>query len=264
MAGEWVLGAYQRELAPENAARFWRVLVRHGCWLTGAATSSRSTQVREGVLQITTAGAGTAHRMPEGVEYLHQHPGGARQGRVALPGARYRGAGARAVVVADRAAARWGMGGAGTGRQEAPVSGVGDEQLVAWEFSGVAAEVGGDAQTLLAAWGDGIGLATPWVGLLGQEQRLGVLINPAPGRSPSLWLGPALPPGRPFAVQLAIHGGWGRAASSGGGAMLRPGRRCAGHVAGRGAAGVAVAVGRGARSARGGGSAVSGMDLEWL
>ncbi|MFN8538929.1 MAG: hypothetical protein U0232_15825 [Thermomicrobiales bacterium] len=59
--------------------------------------------------------------------------------------------------------------------------------------------------------------------MLGQEQRLGVLINPAPGRSPSLWLGPALPPGRPFAVQLAIHGGWGRAASSGGGAMLRPG-----------------------------------------
>ncbi|MGY3440120.1 hypothetical protein [Bradyrhizobium sp. USDA 4473] len=28
-------------------------------------------QVHRGVLQICTAGAGTAHRMPEGVEYLH-------------------------------------------------------------------------------------------------------------------------------------------------------------------------------------------------
>ena len=28
-------------------------------------------QVHEGVLQLLTAGAGTAHRMPEGIEYLH-------------------------------------------------------------------------------------------------------------------------------------------------------------------------------------------------
>ena len=204
-------GAYQRELAPENAARFWRVLVRHGVlayWCSHILAFD--VQVREGVLQITTAGAGTAHRMPEGVEYLH-----CIQAALDREGLRYQVLDTDAQVrerlswpIALPPAGEWAA--LAPGVQEAPVSGVGDEQLVAWEFSGVAAESGeGDAQTLLAAWGDGIGLATPWVGLLGQEQRLGVLINPAPGRSPSLWLGPALPPGRPFAVQLAIHGGMG-------------------------------------------------------
>ncbi|MFN8538928.1 MAG: hypothetical protein U0232_15820 [Thermomicrobiales bacterium] len=77
--------------------------------------------------------------MPEGVEYLHQDPGGARQ-----EGLRYQVLDTDAQVrerlswpIALPPAGEWA---APAPAQEAPVSGVGDEQLVAWEFSGVAAE----------------------------------------------------------------------------------------------------------------------------
>src|SRR4029450_8435472 len=41
-------------------------------------------QVHRGVLQVCTAGAGTAHRMPEGIEYLH-----CLQGAIDAEGLRY-------------------------------------------------------------------------------------------------------------------------------------------------------------------------------
>lgn len=208
-------GAYQRELAPENAERFWRVLVRHGVsayWCSHILAFD--VQVRDGVLQITTAGAGTAHRMPEGSEYLH-----CMQAALDAEGLRYQVLDTEGRVrewlswpLALPPAGDWAA--LAPGVQDAPVSGatltdVG-ARLVAWEFAGVAANSGmGEAQTLLAAWGDDRGLASPWVGLFGPEQRVGVLISPAAGRSPSMWLGPALLPGQPFSFQVAIHGGMG-------------------------------------------------------
>ncbi len=65
-------GAYARDLAPECAGAFWDVLVRHGvlAYLCSHILAF-DVQVHRGVLQVTTAGAGTAHRMPEGIEYLH-------------------------------------------------------------------------------------------------------------------------------------------------------------------------------------------------
>ena len=65
-------GDYQREIGPEYTAPFWDLLVEHG--VTAYLCShilAFDVQVHRGVLQITTAGAGTAHRMPEGAEYLH-------------------------------------------------------------------------------------------------------------------------------------------------------------------------------------------------
>lgn len=204
-------GAYQRELAPENAARFWRVLAQHGVqayWCSHILAFD--VQARDGILQITTAGAGTAHRMPEGLEYLH------------CVQAVLDGEGLRYQVLDDTGRVRerltwpfilppandWTSLAPGMG--DAPFAGPAESRLVAWAFSGIVAALGvGEAQTLLAAWDDGLGLASPWVGLIGEEQRLAVLISPAPGRSPSLWLGPALPPGQPFSMQVAIHGGMG-------------------------------------------------------
>ena len=65
-------GAYQREIGHEYAPPLWDLLVAHG--VTAYLCShilAFDVQVHRGVLQITTAGAGTAYRMPEGVEYLH-------------------------------------------------------------------------------------------------------------------------------------------------------------------------------------------------
>jgi hypothetical protein len=82
--------------------------------------------------------------------------------------------------------------------------------VVAWRFSGACAPDGpGEAQTLLSAWNDGPAVAPLWVGLLGRENRLGVLAPPAPGRSPALWTGPCLTPGEPFDLQVALHTGMG-------------------------------------------------------
>jgi hypothetical protein len=65
-------GPYQRDIGPEHAGRFWDILeeadvLAYVC----SHILAFDVQVHGGVLQICTAGAETAHRMPEGVEYLH-------------------------------------------------------------------------------------------------------------------------------------------------------------------------------------------------
>ena len=65
-------GAYQREIGPEHAGPFWDTLVDGGVLAyLGINILAFDVQVHRGVLQVCTAGAGTAHRMPEGIEYLH-------------------------------------------------------------------------------------------------------------------------------------------------------------------------------------------------
>ena len=65
-------GAYQRELGSEYSRPFWDILVNAGvlAYLCSHILAF-DVQANRGVLQICTAGAGTAHRMPEEVEYLH-------------------------------------------------------------------------------------------------------------------------------------------------------------------------------------------------
>jgi hypothetical protein len=208
-------GAYQRQIAPENGRRFWQVLVDHGAlaYLCSHILAF-DVQVREGVLQITTAGAGTADLMPAGIEYHH-----CLQAALDAEGLRYQ--------VLDTAGqvrewlawplelpppATWQA--LPVGDQPAPTGG-GEEaggraRLLAWQFTGVCPQPGGgQPQTLLNAWSPGPDRGPLWVGLLGPENRLGVLLSPAPGRSPHLWHGPLLNPGQPFELQLAIHTGMG-------------------------------------------------------
>lgn len=65
-------GSCQREIAHEDRARFWGILVDAGVLAYVCShILAFDVQVHRGVLQLCTAGAGTAHRMPEGVEYLH-------------------------------------------------------------------------------------------------------------------------------------------------------------------------------------------------
>ncbi len=44
-----------------------------------------------------------------------------------------------------------------------------------------------------------------WIGLVGQARRLAVILQPTPGRSPHTWLGPMLPAGAAFDVELMLH-----------------------------------------------------------
>jgi len=214
-------GARQRELAATCGARFWKCLVEHGVlayWCSHILAFD--VQVHEGVLQIVTAGAGTAHRMPEGIEYLH-----CVQAAVDADGLRYQ--------VLDSAGQcrewlRWPFTLTPSNQWQAVATGesaasftrptlqvttaqtTGAADLFVWRFQGYAASgEDGSPQTLLAAWNSGSALAPLWIGLLGTEQRLGVLLAPQPGRSPHLWTGPALTADEPFLLQLAIHTGMG-------------------------------------------------------
>ena len=207
-------GVYQRQVEPESGLRFWNVLVRHG--VTAYLCSHMlafDVQVHDGVLQIMTAGAGTAPLMPAGIEYHH-----CLQAALDAGGLRY-----QVLDTAGRVrewlhwplplppSADW-LPLARHDPSPALSDDAGDAQalLGAWQFSGICpADTAGEAQTLLCGSNPGAALAPLWIGLLGSEQRLGVLLSPAPGRSPHLWHGPALPPGEPFCLQVAIHTGMG-------------------------------------------------------
>jgi hypothetical protein len=209
-------GAYQRQIGPENGLRFWNVLVRHRvlAYLCSHMLAF-DVQVYDGVLQIMTAGAGTAPLMPKVAEYHH-----CLQAALDARGLRY-----QVLDTAGRVrewlawpleltpATTWPS--LSPGQHPAPVDAGADRgtvsaQLFAWQFSGVCPPVGsGQAKTLLSGWNPDPALAPLWIGLLGREQHLGVLLSPAPGRSPHLWHGPTLAPGEPFCFQVAFHTGMG-------------------------------------------------------
>lgn len=196
-------GAYQRDVGPEHATAFWNVLVEGGvlAYLCGHILAF-DVQVHRGVLQICTAGAGTAHRMPEGVEYLH-----AVQAALDEQGLRYQVFDSEGRV---RERLSWPLSVLPPEQWQAlsDAGGV-KNKLVAFRFTGQAAVPGtSTAQTFLSAFRPGI-RAPLWIGLRGPEQRLTAILEPEPGRSPHYWHGPSLEAGASFDIQLLIHPGMG-------------------------------------------------------
>jgi len=209
-------GPFQRNIEPANGEAFWQVLVRHRvlAYLCSHILAF-DVQVHDGVLQILTAGAGTAHRMPAEQEYLH-----CLQAALDPAGLRYQ------VLDVEGHIREWlnwpmvlphssswkplqnGMNLIPEQKQASP--GPLSARLLCWEISGSAAATdNGAAQTFLSAIGECSAIAPLWIGLLGPEQRLCVLLSPASGRSPHLWHGPTLTGGQRFSVQVAIHTGMG-------------------------------------------------------
>ena len=208
-------GARQREIAPEHGRPFWRVLVENGvlAYLCGHILAF-DVQVHDGVLQLLSAGAGTAHRMPEGAEYLH-----CVQAALDDDGLRYQ-------VLDQAGRAREGLSWpprlapSGEWRRLDPGGPPAvATPLTAWRLRGTtAAGAAGPAETLLSAWSPGPALAPLWIGLAGPGRRLAAVLAPEPGRSPHYWLGPELAAGAPFDLQLALHAEMGP-----GGIMWRAG-----------------------------------------
>jgi len=217
-------GTRQRQIADAHAGEFWRLLVEHRviAYLCSHILAF-DVQVHDGVLQLLSAGAGTAHRMPAETEYLHAvqaavddsglryqviDPAGEVRERLSWPPRLPPGAGWTALQAGAQTAPFQGQ----------PPPGSGEAPLIAWRFAGrTGAGPAGPAQTLLSAWAPGPALAPFWLGLTGPDRRLTAVLMPWPERSPHYWLGPALPADMPFALQLAVHAGMGP-----GGVMWRP------------------------------------------
>jgi hypothetical protein len=167
-------------------------------------------QVHRGVLQVCTAGAGTAHRMPEGIEYLH-----CVQGALDGEGLRYQVLDTEGRVrerlswplqLAD--VAQWRVLPAGVS-EALLAGGPYDDRILGLRFTGRAAAAGdGSGQTLLAAFHPDLQMPL-WIGLRGIDQRLCVIVGPEARRSPHYWSGPAIAAGSPFDLRLVIHAGMG-------------------------------------------------------
>lgn len=205
-------GPFQREIGPPHAEAFWAVLERYGvlAYLCSHILAF-DVQVHRGVLQVTTAGAGTAHRMPEGVEYLH-----ALQAALDADGFRFR-------VVDDTGAVRealswppvlppaadWPQMQPGAVGRNPVTTGPLDASIRCWRIAGCTAGGSAEAQTLVEGASEDDAVPPVWIGLAGPDQRLLVVLGSAPGRSPHTWYGPSLPGEEAFDIQVALHGGMG-------------------------------------------------------
>lgn len=202
-------GVYQRRLDNEDGRALWALLEHHqvSAYLCSHMLAF-DVQVHNDILQIMTAGAGTAHRMPPESEYLH-----CVQLAIDAQGLRYQ-------VLDDQGGQREGLSWplslppTDAWQRFDPVTsrprlGQAMRDPIAWRLTGVAPVIAGPAQTLLSGWPDGSGLSPLWIGLEGAEQRLVAQLSPQAGRSPHRWLGATLQAGQPFEVTLVLHPGMG-------------------------------------------------------
>ncbi len=205
---------YQRNIEANNGRRVWDILVKHGVLAYVCShILAFDVQVQEGVLQICTAGSGTAHRMPEGIEYLHAL-------QVALDDDSF-----RYQVLDTEGTVRewltwdWELLASDTWQpfesnsaQALPVNclqQVDRAQLIVWEFSGQLEQGDYRRQTLLHTIDNHSAIPNLWIGVGGQNQQLMLSVSPMPNRSPHGWYGPSLPTDKPFSIQFGIHSGMG-------------------------------------------------------
>lgn len=208
-------GEYQRNIEHKNGRRLWDILVKHNVLAYVCShILAFDVQVHEGIFQICTAGSGTAHRMPEGIEYLH-----ALQVALDDDGFRYQVLDTEGVV---REWLTWGwnipsseswQSFDSTRAKTLPsncLQQVDSAHLIIWELSGQLDSTNDyRRQTLLSAKGGNGALPNLWLGIGGQDNHLMLSVSPQPNRSPHGWYGAAIPRDKPFSIQFAIHSGMG-------------------------------------------------------
>lgn len=202
-------GTYQREIGHEYAAPFWSVL-RNGGVLAYLCSHilAFDVQVHDGILQICTAGAGTAHRMPEGVEYLHLV-------QVALDeiGIRFQvidtsGAVREAVEWPPAVPSAWTELSSGEIAESFDALPAKD-RFVELRLQGRAAVSDvAPAQTILSGRSPD-SPASIWLGLRGPKQTLTVTLAREAGRSPSYWFGPDIAAGADFDIHVGLNADMG-------------------------------------------------------
>ena len=202
-------GPHELTVLPEHGEQFWQRLVEHRVLAYICShLLTFDVQVHGGVLQILTAGAGRAHSRlhcvqaavdSRGLRYQVIDADGQVSSWLEWPPRLPPSSSWEPFTSGDRLALACPMG------SDPPA-----DRLVVWRFSGTCDPAGeGDSQTLLSGGGDEPVPAPCWIGLLGPERRLGALLRPGPGRSPSYWLGSPLATGKAFDFQLAFQPGMG-------------------------------------------------------
>jgi len=199
-------GAYQRELGPEYTGPFWDILANGGVLAYVCShILAFDVQVHRGVLQICTAGAGTAHRMPEEIEYLH-----CVQAALDEKGLRCQVLDTAGVI---RERLDWPVPIAGPLRWQELPHGETDAlfagrltggRIVELRLKGKTSSAGAVAQTMFSASSPGA-IAALWLGVRGPKQTLAVIVQREPGRSPIYWLGPDLAASDSFDIHVTFY-----------------------------------------------------------
>lgn len=199
-------GPYQRTIGDEYVAEFWSLLTGNGvlAYLCSHILAF-DVQCHQGVLQITSAGAGTAHRMPE-TEYLH-----CVQMAVDRSGLRYQvldedGDVRETLAWPPREPATRTDLAVGANARPWP-DGAGSPGIVCVTLRG-RIDPSRPRQTMLAALDDD-GHCPLWIGLVGRRMQLTVTLQPERGRSPHQWLGPSLADVDAFDLDLMLNADMG-------------------------------------------------------
>ncbi|MEF0939720.1 metallophosphoesterase family protein [Rhizobium sp. BR 362] len=204
-------GSYQREIGSDYTKRFWDILVEAEVLAYVCShILAFDVQVHRGVLQLCTAGAGTAHRMPEGVEYLH-----CIQAALDADSFRYQVLDTNGAV---REQLQWPFKPSGPeawqdlspGIHPAGFTGpMNNDRIIELRIKGLMPETAhAPAQTFFSAFNPG-SIAPFWLGVRGPRQTLTLILGRERGRSPHYWFGPDLVSGKPFDVDIALHAGMG-------------------------------------------------------
>ncbi|MCP4176844.1 MAG: hypothetical protein GY756_03680 [bacterium] len=82
------------------------------------------------------------------------------------------------------------------------------ENILVWKISGENSSKY-SVQTLLSGWNAGKFLSTFWIGIVGKENRLCILLRPEQDRSPTYWRGPLFEHNKSFEIQIMMHTGMG-------------------------------------------------------
>lgn len=198
-------GTYQREIGHEYAERFWNILVQADVLAYVCShILAFDVQVHRGVLQICTAGAGTAHRMPEGIEYLH-----CVQAALDDRGLRYQvldtdGAVRERLEWPPVISADWQV--VEPGESDAPFAGrINPGVVVEFRVAGRTSPVPWAPKQTLFTTRSPDTIAPIWLGLRGLRQTLTLVVGRQPGRSPSYWFGPDIPAASEFDLHVAFH-----------------------------------------------------------
>jgi hypothetical protein len=208
------LADYQRNIVASNGHKFWELLVQHDVLAYVCShILAFDVQIHHGVLQICTAGAGAAHRMPDGVEYLH-----ALQVALDEDGMCYQALDADGKV-REWLTWDWKIPDSSTWQSfddiapEALLSDclrqVENVELIIWEITGQLRSDDYSPTTLLCMNHESGALPVLWVGVAGRDHHLVVSLSTGPNRSPHSWYGPSLSTESSFTIQFAIHSGMG-------------------------------------------------------
>lgn len=200
-------GVYQRQINAETSRRFWALMEGyHVLAYICSHILAFDVQVHSDVLQICTAGAGTHHRMPEGIEYLHSI-----QATVDDDGLRYQ------VLDEEGTVREWLEWPIALPHSDTWQPFSSDFRVPEDEQFFLALKIEGTRtwledytpQTLLSTWHDSSALSPLWIGIATEEYEIVVSLSPAKGRSPHMWIGTRIFHGKRFSVQIGLHTGMG-------------------------------------------------------